>query len=255
MECPAKRSQLRSCGPLRGPRGLRSFPGEGNARILASGRRGGDPEGPPPPPADWRNPCRGLVGSVLRGGAPSLPSQSSIFPLIPVPCRDFLLVGNVPRGWGRRRPRRSSSTSRWRTGMSTGSSACAARARALRWAGRLPSFALTSCVYCFTALFISIGGWISGLLMCEGISLQFIDKEGKTPLIVACMRPDLLPVAKALIDLGANVNAYRPGKGTTCSCYYPVLCSLSKSPLRLHRLFDVWIPIRAVILSSSDVAR
>uniref|UniRef100_A0A1D1XL17 Putative E3 ubiquitin-protein ligase XBOS34 n=1 Tax=Anthurium amnicola TaxID=1678845 RepID=A0A1D1XL17_9ARAE len=45
----------------------------------------------------------------------------------------------------------------------------------------------------------------------EGAGLEFIDKEGKTPLIVACMRPDLLPVAKCLIDLGANVNAYRPG--------------------------------------------
>jgi ankyrin repeat protein len=41
--------------------------------------------------------------------------------------------------------------------------------------------------------------------------LQWIDKEGKTPLMVACMRPDLFDVAKALIELGANVNAYRPG--------------------------------------------
>lgn len=42
--------------------------------------------------------------------------------------------------------------------------------------------------------------------------LQWIDKEGKTPLMLACMRPDLLNVAKVLIELGANVNAYRPGK-------------------------------------------
>lgn len=41
--------------------------------------------------------------------------------------------------------------------------------------------------------------------------LQWIDKEGKTPLMVACMRPDLFEVAKVLIELGANVNAYRPG--------------------------------------------
>ncbi|EMS60044.1 putative E3 ubiquitin-protein ligase XBOS34 [Triticum urartu] len=40
---------------------------------------------------------------------------------------------------------------------------------------------------------------------------QWIDKEGKTPLMVASMRPDLLNVAKALLELGANVNAYRPG--------------------------------------------
>lgn len=41
--------------------------------------------------------------------------------------------------------------------------------------------------------------------------LQWIDKEGKTPLMLACMRPDLFDVAKVLIELGANVNAYRPG--------------------------------------------
>lgn len=39
-----------------------------------------------------------------------------------------------------------------------------------------------------------------------------MDKEGKTPLIVACLRHDLLPVAKILIELGANVNVYRPGE-------------------------------------------
>ncbi|KAK8951882.1 putative E3 ubiquitin-protein ligase XBOS34 [Platanthera zijinensis] len=46
----------------------------------------------------------------------------------------------------------------------------------------------------------------------EGVRLEWIDKEGKTPLILACMRPDLLHVVKALIELGANVNAYRPGR-------------------------------------------
>ncbi|XP_042379416.1 probable E3 ubiquitin-protein ligase XBOS34 isoform X2 [Zingiber officinale] len=48
-------------------------------------------------------------------------------------------------------------------------------------------------------------------LRSQGAGLEWIDKEGKTPLIVACLRHDLLPVAEALIDLGANVNAYRPG--------------------------------------------
>ncbi|RWW17882.1 hypothetical protein GW17_00018168 [Ensete ventricosum] len=42
--------------------------------------------------------------------------------------------------------------------------------------------------------------------------VQWMDKEGKTPLIVACLRHDLLPVAKILIELGANVNVYRPGE-------------------------------------------
>jgi len=50
-------------------------------------------------------------------------------------------------------------------------------------------------------------------LRAQGAGLEWIDKEGKTPLMVACMRPDLLNVAKVLIELGANVNAYRPGTG------------------------------------------
>ncbi|KAF8690839.1 hypothetical protein HU200_041236 [Digitaria exilis] len=48
-------------------------------------------------------------------------------------------------------------------------------------------------------------------LRAQGAGLEWIDKEGKTPLMVACMRHDLLDVAKVLIELGANVNAYRPG--------------------------------------------
>lgn len=40
---------------------------------------------------------------------------------------------------------------------------------------------------------------------------QWMDREGKTPLILACMNPELHNVAKTLIELGANVDAYRPG--------------------------------------------
>ncbi|XP_020204281.1 putative E3 ubiquitin-protein ligase XBAT35 [Cajanus cajan] len=46
----------------------------------------------------------------------------------------------------------------------------------------------------------------------EGAGLEWRDKEAKTPLIVACMNPQLYNVAKTLIELGANVNAYRPGR-------------------------------------------
>ncbi|XP_059445558.1 putative E3 ubiquitin-protein ligase XBAT35 isoform X2 [Corylus avellana] len=46
----------------------------------------------------------------------------------------------------------------------------------------------------------------------EGAGLEWIDRDGKTPLIVACMNPALYNVAKTLIELGANVNAYRPGR-------------------------------------------
>lgn len=42
--------------------------------------------------------------------------------------------------------------------------------------------------------------------------MQWIDKEGKTPLIVASMDSGLINVAKTLIEIGANVNAYRPGR-------------------------------------------
>ncbi|CAJ1976435.1 unnamed protein product [Sphenostylis stenocarpa] len=46
----------------------------------------------------------------------------------------------------------------------------------------------------------------------EGARLEWRDKDAKTPLIVACMNPQLYNVAKTLIELGANVNAYRPGR-------------------------------------------
>lgn len=46
----------------------------------------------------------------------------------------------------------------------------------------------------------------------EGASLEWFDSEAKTPLIVACMDSNLIMVAQTLIDLGANVNAYRPGR-------------------------------------------
>ncbi|XP_039058353.1 putative E3 ubiquitin-protein ligase XBAT35 isoform X2 [Hibiscus syriacus] len=49
-------------------------------------------------------------------------------------------------------------------------------------------------------------------LVREGAGLEWIDREGKTPLILACLNPKLFDVAKTLIELGANVNAYRPGR-------------------------------------------
>ncbi|XP_048334247.2 putative E3 ubiquitin-protein ligase XBAT35 isoform X1 [Ziziphus jujuba] len=57
-------------------------------------------------------------------------------------------------------------------------------------------------------------GNIEGIktLCREGAGLEWIDREAKTPLTVACMNPELYNVAKTLIELGANVNAYRPGR-------------------------------------------
>ncbi|WCJ38312.1 hypothetical protein M5689_019382 [Euphorbia peplus] len=43
------------------------------------------------------------------------------------------------------------------------------------------------------------------------VNLEWIDKDGKTPLIVASMDHGLFNVARTLIEMGANVNAYRPG--------------------------------------------
>ena len=43
--------------------------------------------------------------------------------------------------------------------------------------------------------------------------LQWIDttEKERLPLIVACMNHEFFDIAKTLIELGANVNAYRPG--------------------------------------------
>ncbi|KAH9602316.1 hypothetical protein KSS87_010898 [Heliosperma pusillum] len=49
-------------------------------------------------------------------------------------------------------------------------------------------------------------------LYSEGAKLEYVDREGKTPLIAACLNPALHHVVKLLIELGANVNAYRPGR-------------------------------------------
>ncbi|KAK8980583.1 hypothetical protein V6N11_063183 [Hibiscus sabdariffa] len=49
-------------------------------------------------------------------------------------------------------------------------------------------------------------------LVREGAGLEWIDRKGKSPLILACLNPQLFDVAKTLIELGANVNAYSPGR-------------------------------------------
>ncbi|KAH9576853.1 hypothetical protein CY35_01G185400 [Sphagnum magellanicum] len=45
----------------------------------------------------------------------------------------------------------------------------------------------------------------------EGASLEWVDKEGRTPLILACTRGDLFEMVLTLLTLGANLKAYRPG--------------------------------------------
>ncbi|CAN6924908.1 unnamed protein product [Brassica oleracea] len=48
-------------------------------------------------------------------------------------------------------------------------------------------------------------------LIREGADLEWIDRKS-TPLIMACRKYELCDVAKTLIELGANVNAYRSGR-------------------------------------------
>lgn len=45
----------------------------------------------------------------------------------------------------------------------------------------------------------------------ESHFLQFVDKEGRTPLMLACTRGDLFEMVLTLLNLGANVKAYQPG--------------------------------------------
>lgn len=41
--------------------------------------------------------------------------------------------------------------------------------------------------------------------------LQWIEKQGKTPLILACIKQDGFQIAKLLVELGANIDFHRPG--------------------------------------------
>lgn len=43
-------------------------------------------------------------------------------------------------------------------------------------------------------------------------------------MIVACMSPELHNVARTLIELGANVNAYRPGSLLSNSVFFSQVC-------------------------------
>lgn len=45
----------------------------------------------------------------------------------------------------------------------------------------------------------------------DGASLESMDKEGRTPLMIACTRGNLFDMVLTLLNLGANINAYQPG--------------------------------------------
>ncbi|KAB5537651.1 hypothetical protein DKX38_015184 [Salix brachista] len=84
----------------------------------------------------------------------------------------------------------------------------------------------------------------------EGAGLEWIDKEGKTPLIVACLNPQSSDVAKTLIELGANVNAYRPANALVMNddCQTPLEVARAKGYSNVVRaieshicLFSGWL--------------
>ncbi|KAG6776459.1 hypothetical protein POTOM_019970 [Populus tomentosa] len=66
-------------------------------------------------------------------------------------------------------------------------------------------------------------------LCSEGAILEWIDRDGKTPLIVACMDSGLYNVAKVLIEMGANVNAYRPGRHAGTPLHHAVKRGLEQT--------------------------
>ncbi|XP_030933652.1 putative E3 ubiquitin-protein ligase XBAT35 [Quercus lobata] len=63
----------------------------------------------------------------------------------------------------------------------------------------------------------------------QGVSLEWADREGKTPLIVACMNHELFDVAKTLIELGANINAYSPGRHAGTPLHHAAKRGLAQS--------------------------
>ncbi|GAB2265981.1 hypothetical protein Dimus_001012 [Dionaea muscipula] len=70
-------------------------------------------------------------------------------------------------------------------------------------------------------------------LRAEGAGLEYVDREGKTPLIAACMKPELYDVGKCLIELGANVNSYRPGRFGGTPLHHAVKRGLERTVMLL----------------------
>ncbi|CAN6881233.1 unnamed protein product [Brassica oleracea var. botrytis] len=69
----------------------------------------------------------------------------------------------------------------------------------------------------------------------QGADLEWMDRKGRTPLIMACRFHELYYVAKTLIELGANVNAYCPANPL-------VLNDDGQTPLENHIcLFSGWM--------------
>nr|XP_043628367.1 putative E3 ubiquitin-protein ligase XBAT35 [Erigeron canadensis] len=92
-------------------------------------------------------------------------------------------------------------------------------------------------------------------LHSRGAGLEWIDKDGKTPLMLASMDPKVYDVAKTLIELGANVNAYRSGRHAGTPLHHAAKRGLLEMvKLLLSSGADVLV-INDDGLSALDVAR
>lgn len=66
-----------------------------------------------------------------------------------------------------------------------------------------------------------------------GAGLEWMDKEGRTPLILACTRGDLLEMAITLISLGANIHSYKPGAHGGTPLHHAAKRGLDKTVIML----------------------
>ncbi|GAY60734.1 hypothetical protein CUMW_204330 [Citrus unshiu] len=83
----------------------------------------------------------------------------------------------------------------------------------------------------------------------DGAGLEWIDKEGKTPLIVACMNPGLYDVAKTLIELGAKVDAYRPSRHGGTPLHHAAKRGLERTVKLLLSYGVIKCPANALVLN------
>lgn len=74
---------------------------------------------------------------------------------------------------------------------------------------------------------------------------QFLDKDGRTPLILACTRGDLFEMVLTLLNLGANINAYRPGNDVSILFFFVYIFHYKvdiEAEDQLHVLLEVTLP-------------
>ncbi|KAL3684317.1 hypothetical protein R1sor_002339 [Riccia sorocarpa] len=67
----------------------------------------------------------------------------------------------------------------------------------------------------------------------DGASLEWVDKEGRTPLILACTRGDLYDMVITLLNEGARLDAYRPGNHGGFPLHHAAKRGLDKTVLLL----------------------